>query len=94
MFTIVLFIIVIILDEGSSIGDITRDVVEVSVVARVSKDDIVGYTLNSLLGRASGIKDLRNFITDNCETVGFLQVLIFFNQPVSISESDGSEEER
>ena len=49
LFTIIVFIIIIVLDQSGSVWHITTDIVEVSEVGWVGKDYIVRYTLDGLL---------------------------------------------
>jgi hypothetical protein len=79
LLTVIFFVLIVILDESSSVRDIARDVLEVSVVERVGEDDVVRNTLDGFLGRAGGVKNSGHIIADDLETIVFLKVLVLLD---------------
>ena len=94
MLTIILLITLVTLNQSGSVWDIAAYVLEVSVVGRVSEDDVVWNTLDSLLGWLGDVKDFAYLFGDDFKSIDVLQVIIFFQEPVSISEFNSGEEER
>ena len=94
MLTIILLITLVTLNQSGSVWDIAAYVLEVSVVGRVSEDDVVWNTLDSLLGWLGDVKDFAYLFGDDFKSIDVLQVNIFFQEPVSISEFNSGEEER
>jgi hypothetical protein len=58
LLAIVALIVIVILNQTISIWHIAANVIEVSVVKRVSKDDVVGNSLDSFLWLANIIESL------------------------------------
>jgi hypothetical protein len=88
LFTIVIFIIIVILDQGGSVWDIAANVLEVSIIQGVCEDNVVGDTLDGFLGGSNSVEDVCNLVANNLESIVFLEVFILSKEPVSITQLD------